>query len=101
MVPAVRAADGSDTAPCPIPIPTGLATFMSIRWDVAARAWPFRLRVGGLWRAVPSGDTRGISVSRNGQEGIFTFLEKKLQGSAEGLWGLVQLHFWRMVEDRQ
>jgi hypothetical protein len=31
----------------------------------------------------------------------FHFLEKNFGDGADPLWGLVQLHFWRISEDRQ
>ena len=74
---------------------------MSIRWDVAARAWPLSVEREGQWRVLASDDQRcTMSVSQM-YSPYFHFLEKKLQRGAETLWGLVQLHFWLMLGDRQ
>jgi hypothetical protein len=110
VVPAVRAADGSDTAPCPIPIPSGLATFMT-----------FPLGCGGVGGAgllghaarraltgrrhqklvTPPLSHRVSQVSIHLEGGLMHFFRKSFGMGAESLWGLVQLHFWRMFEDRQ
>ena len=104
MVPAVRAADGS--ASLPIPIPTGLATFMT-----------FPLGCGGVGGAGLLGHVARWALTGRRHREIKTlslalrvswvfytcqsphlhFLENNFEDGADPLWGLVQLHFWLMV----